>query len=324
VLKLVEVLYAGTASTTRLKPGESMQIATGARLPRGANAVVMVEDTARAGERISIFHEVEDQEHVGRKGEDIMKGARVLAAGTVLDPGKIGVLASQGFRRATVYARPVVAVVPTGEEILPVGKRLQPGQIYDINSHTVAAVVRQNGGVVLTLPIVKDNLAALRAAFALALTADYVVTTGGSSVGERDLLLNVLQEMGRVLFHGIRIKPGKPVAFAMAQDKPVLGLPGNPTSCLIDAYLLLAPALRQMAHLPPARERVVKARLGRDERGSGDRRLFLTVWLKDGKAYSAFKESSAITSTADADGYISVPEDTPVLKKGTVVDVTLF
>jgi molybdopterin molybdotransferase len=147
---------------------------------------------------------------------------------------------------------------------------------------------------------------------------------GGSSVGERDLLMGVLQELGEVLFHGIQVKPGKPTIFAMVQGKPLLGMPGYPTSCLINSYLFLLPVVRKMAHLPPRSGQTVTARLARRIPGIVGRRQFLTVKIENGEAISVFKESGAITSIADADGYIEIAENIDLLEKGETVTVTLF
>lgn len=323
--KLVDTLYAGSAPTRKLSTGECIQIATGAKMPAGADAVVMVEDTNRNGDEVSTFKTIPSLDNVGLKGEDIRKGQVVLTQGRCLDAGKVGVLASQGLRRVTVYDKPVVAIIPTGEEIVEIGRRLQPGQIYDINSHTLSVVVRENGGLPITLPITGDNIEAIKVNLAKALDeADMVVTSGGSSMGEKDLIIDILEEWGKVLFHGIKIKPGKPTTFAVVRGKPVLGMPGYPTSCLINAYLLLGPAVRKMARLPLRRGFSVQARMGVRVAGGGGRRRFQPVRLEGETAYPILKESGAITGTAQADGYIIIPEDKGYLEKDSQVKVTLF
>jgi molybdenum cofactor synthesis domain-containing protein len=213
--------------------------------------------------------------------------------------------------------------MPTGEEIIDVGKRLKRGQLYDINSHTLAAVIRGSGGEPVALPITGDSLEDIRASLAAALCSDMVVTSGGSSMGEKDLIINVLEECGQVLFHGIRIKPGKPTTFAVVGGKPVLGMPGYPTSCLLNAHLLLGPSVRKMARLPPRRGLTATAFLaGRVSAGSG-RQRFQTVAIEGDVARPIFKESGAITGTAKADGFIVVPEDT-VLEQGHEVVINFF
>ena len=324
VLRVVDVIYAGAKPQRRVAQGECVQIATGAVMPAGADAVVMVEDTSREDGQVRVLKSVYPGANQARTGEDIKKGELVLKEGQTLDPGKVGMFASQGMERVPVYEKPGVAVIPTGEEIAEVGQKLKPGQIYDINSYTISAVVSENGGTAIRSGIVSDSYQELRDAVIKSLAADLVVFTGGSSVGEKDLLFGILQGEGEVLFHGIQIKPGKPTMFALVQGRSFLGMPGYPTSCLINAYLLLIPALRKMARLVPKRDVVVSTRLGERVPGSVGRRQFLPVTVADGVATPLFKESGAITGTARADGYIVVPENIDILEKGEPVTVTLF
>jgi molybdenum cofactor synthesis domain-containing protein len=324
VLDLVGELHAGETPRTKVNAGECIQIATGAMMPGGADAVVMVEDTEAENSRVKVFKSAYPGANVGRKGEDIKKGDLVLRQGFVLDAGKIGVLASQGVQQIRVYEKPRVAILPTGEEVGEVGQKLRPGQVYDINSHTIASVVKANGGIPVRFGTVGDKAEEIKSAITEALKSDLVVISGGSSVGERDLLIDVLQDWGEVLFHGIQVKPGKPTLFAMIEGKPLLGMPGYPTSCLINTYLLLLPAIRKMALLPPRRGETIEAKLSRRVPGSVGRRQFLTVRIDGGEAVPVFKESGAITSIAEADGYIEIAENIDLLEKGEPVTVTLF
>lgn len=324
VLSLVGELHAGETPKERVNTKECIQIATGAMMPKGADSVVMVEDTEIENSRIKIFKAVYPGANVGSKGEDIKKGELILSDGFVLDAGKIGVLASQGMKRVRVYEKPKVAVLPTGEEVVEVGKKLKKGQVYDINSHTISSVVKANGGIPQRVGIAGDDLEELKSTIGEALKRDLVVLSGGSSVGERDLLVDVLQGWGEVLFHGIQVKPGKPTIFAMVEGKPLMGMPGYPTSCLINTYLFLLPAIRKMAHLPPRIGETVEAKLSRRVPGSVGRRQFLTVKIEGGEAIPVFKESGAITSIAKADGYIEIAENIDLLEKGEPVTVTLF
>ncbi len=328
VLELAGELHAGETPKKRVNSGQCIQIATGAMMPRGADAVVMVEDTEAENSRVKVFKAVYPKANVGQRGEDIREGESVLRRGSVLDAGKIGVLASQGVNQAKVYEKPKVAVLPTGEEIGEVGQALRRGQVYDINSHTIASVVKANGGVPTRFGVAGDELEELKSTIAAALKSDLVVISGGSSVGERDLLIDVLQDWGEVLFHGIQIKPGKPTIFAIlpveGQGKPLFGMPGYPTACLINTYLFLLPAVRKMARLPPRTGESVEARLSRRVPGSVGRRQFLTVKIEGSEAVPVFKESGAITSIAEADGYIEIAENIDLLEKGEPVTVTLF
>jgi molybdopterin molybdotransferase len=323
-LKIVDVVYAGATPKTKISGGECIQVATGARIPGGADAVVMTEDVTQEDGQLKVVKPVYPRANVAPRGEDIKKGQRVLNEGSILEPAGIGVLASQGITGISVYQKPKVAVIPTGEEIGEVGSRLKPAQIYDINSHTISAVVRDNGCLPARFGIVGDTAPEIKAAIEAGLETDMLVFSGGSSVGDRDLLFGILNEMGQVFFHGIQIKPGKPTMFGQVKGKPVLGMPGYPTSCLINAYILLAPALRKMAHLPPKRKLTIDARLGERVPGSVGRRQFLPVRIEGDKAIPIFKESGSITGTAAADGYIVVSENIDILEKGEPVTVTLF
>lgn len=324
VLRLVGEVHTGEIPASKVGAGECLQIATGAVMPKGADAVVMVEDTEAEDGRVKIFKSVYPRANVAKKGEDIKEGATVLKKSSVLDAGKIGVLASQGITKVKVYQKPRVAVLPSGEEVAPLGRKLGLGQVYDINSHTIASVVRANGGIPVVFGVVGDKAAEIKASITEALQSDLIVISGGSSVGERDLLVSVIQGWGQILFHGIQVKPGKPTIFALVEGKPLMGMPGYPTSCLINSYLLLLPAIRKMACLPLRREEAVTARLARRVSGSVGRRQFLTVKLERGEAIPVFKESGAITSIADADGYIEIAENIDLLEKGEPVKVVLF
>ena len=324
LLTVIDTIHAGMIPSKRLAAGQCIQIATGAKMPAGADAVVMVEDTDKEDGQVKIMRAVSSKGHVSDKGEDIKRGELVLSEGIVLDPGKIGMLASQGMKQVTVYGKPQVAVLPTGEEVGEVGRKLKPGQVYDINSYTISAVVAGNGGQPLNQAIAGDTREELRAAIDRELEKDLVVISGGSSVGERDLLSGILEEQGRMLFHGIQIKPGKPTLFALVRGKPVFGMPGYPTACLVNAYLLLLPALRKMAHLPPRTRMEVAATLSERVPGSVGRLRFMPVRIEGDKAVPIFKGSGAITATARADGYIEIAQNIDMLEKDAPVTVTLF
>ena len=325
VLDLIGTVHAGDNPTEKVGAGQCVQIATGAVMPEGATAVVMVEDTEVEESKIKIFKASLPGQHVGKRGEDIKAGESVLKKGAVLDAAKIGVLTSQGLTSVKVYAKPRVGILPSGEEVAEIGSELGPGQIYDINSHTIASLVKDNGGLPVRMGIVGDTVEDIKTKISAALKDnDLVIISGGSSVGDRDLIVGVLEDWGEVLFHGIQIKPGKPTLFAIVEDKPLFGMPGYPTSCLVNAYLFLMPVIRKMAHLGLRPGKTVEAKLGRRVQGSVGRKQFLTVKVEDGEVFSVFKESGAITSIAAADGYIEIEQNVDVLEKGTPVTVTLF
>ena len=239
ILRSVDTIYTGAASSRRIAPGECVEIATGAPLPGGADAVVMVEETERAdGADVRVFTPVYPGQHVGKRAGDVSAGQSVLAGGAVLNPSRIGVLAAIGTLEIDVYARPLVAILSTGNEIVDPGQPLAPGQIYDINRFTLSTIIHAHGGTVGAAATVPDTLADLRRAMASGAADDLIIFSGGSSVGERDLIVDVLQEAGEVIFHGIAVKPGKPTILGKVGGKPVVGMPGNPTSCLSNAHVL--------------------------------------------------------------------------------------
>ena len=322
-LELADTVYAGSAPANAVVPSRCVKIATGARVPPGADAVVMVEDTITESRRVSVLKPVRPGENVDRIGSDISKGEMLINTGALLHASRVGVLASQGISSVTVYSRPKVAILPTGEEIVEPGRELSGSQIYDINSHTLSAMVRLNGCEPVLLPIAGDCLEDLENKMEHALRADMVLTSGGSSVGEKDLIMDIMEARGRVFFHGVRIKPGKPTTFSEMAGRPVLGMPGNPTTCLIVAYLFMAPALRKLARLPQQPSRVVNAVMAKKVTGSYSRTQFLTVRIEDGKVHPVFKESSAITSMSRAEGYVVVPENAEI-NEGSPVEVVLF
>jgi molybdenum cofactor synthesis domain-containing protein len=325
VLRTIEKVYTGQMPTRPVTHGECTEIATGAPMPDGADAVVMVEETEKGdGADVRVFTPVYPRQHVGRRAADIAAGQTVLARGDLLNPSRIGALAATGVLEVNVFAKPRVAILSTGDEIVEPGRPLGPGQIYDINHFTVSAIVGAHGGVAVDGPTAPDSLAGLTAAIESAAAEDIIVFSGGSSVGEHDLFMDALQKSGEVVFHGIAVKPGKPTIFGRIGRSPVLGMPGYPTSCLSNAYLLLVPLLRRMARLPDYHPRSVQLPLARRIVSTTGRHQFYTVRIADGTAVPAFKASGDITSMAHADGYVEIPAQTDIVEAGEIVDVKLF
>ena len=324
-LRCIESVHTGRVPTKRLDRGDCTQIATGAPMPEGADAVVMVEQTDREPDGgVRIFTPVYPRQHVGRRAADIAVGQALLARGDLLTPGRLGSIAALGIADVDIFDRPAVAILSTGNEIVEPGQPLGPGQIYDINRFTVGAVVERHGGRAIGYPTAADTLDALDAALDGCSDADVLVFSGGSSVGERDLMLDLLIRRGEVQFHGIAVKPGKPTVFGLIGGKPVFGMPGYPTSCLSNAYMLLVPLLRRMAHLPPHRPRSVSVPAAQRIVSTTGRHQFYTVRVAGGEAVAAFKASGDITSMSQADGYIEIPAQTDIVEKGEQVEVKLF
>jgi molybdopterin molybdotransferase len=325
VLRCIETVYTGDMPSRALTRGECIEIATGAPMPQSADAVVMVEETEKTGAgEVRVFTPVYPRQHVGRRGADITAGQTILEAGTVLNPSRIGALAAAGLLEITVFAKPRVVIMSTGNEIVEPGQPLKPGQIYDINRFTLSSVINAHGGIAVNGGTTPDTLPDLIASIGSAAGADAIVFSGGSSVGERDLILDALQHAGEVIFHGIAVKPGKPTAFGKVGRTPVLGMPGYPTSCLSNAYILLVPLLRQIARLPGYQPHSVRVPLARRVVSTTGRHQFYTVRVEDGAAVPAFKASGDITSMAHADGYIEIPAQTDIVEAGELVEVKLF
>lgn len=326
VLRSIETVHTAQVATRPVAAGECIQIATGAPMPLGADAVVMVEETERiaGSDEVRIFTPVYPRQHVGRRAADIAAGQPVLQAGDVLNPSRIGALAAVGTIDVEVFAQPRIAILSTGNEVVEPGQPLGPGQIYDINRFTLSAIITAHGGVPVVLPAAQDTIEALSAAIDSALAEDVLVFSGGSSVGERDLIMDVLMKRGEVVFHGVAVKPGKPTVFGHVDGKPVLGMPGYPTSCLSNGYMLLVPMLRRMARLPEHRPQTVRLPLARRIVSTTGRHQFYTVRIADGAAVPAFKASGDITSMAHADGYIEIPPQVDIVEAGELVDVKLF
>jgi molybdenum cofactor synthesis domain-containing protein len=324
-LRVVEKVYTGAVPTRPVGAGEAAEIATGAPMPKGADAVVMVEETERSSTGdVRILTPVYPRQNVGRQGADIVRGQTVLAAGDVLNPSRIGALAALGITEIDVFDKPSVAILSTGNEIVEPGAELKAGQIYDINRYTLSTIIAEHGGTPVAYQTAQDTLEDLERAIDRCLSEDVLVFSGGSSVGERDLILDVIGRRGEIIFHGIAVKPGKPTVFGVIGGKPVFGMPGYPTSCLSNAYMLLVPALRRMGHLPPHHMRVIQAPVSQRIVSTTGRHHIYTVRIVDGQAQPAFKASGDITSMSQADGYIEIPAQTDIVEKGEVVEVKLF
>ena len=328
-LTLVEVIHAADIAEREVTRGTCIQVATGSPIPKGVDAVVQVEDTELEGdsgqaEKVKIYKPVYPRQNVSPQGEDIQAGREVLSAGTRLDPSKIGVLAALGITQVPVFAKPTVAVIPSGNEIVSPGDPLEPGKVYDINSYTLAALIQERGGIPRLFPIMKDTLEDVRRTLCEALACDLTVLSGGSSVGERDVMVEAVESLGEVKFHGIAVKPGKPTLCGVIQGKLILGMPGYPTSCLTNGYGLLVPVLRKLARLPESRTSGVQLPMSRRYTSTIGRHQYLPVRVEGGEVVPAFKESGAITSMADAEGYIEIPANVDLVEKGEPVLVKFF
>lgn len=322
-LSLVGNVHAGEVSDAEVSESSCVQVATGAMMPPGADAVVMVEHTETDGDSVEMTRPVYPGENVGKAGADITEGTVIVPDGTALTPAHIGSAAAAGCDNVTVYAKPVVDVISTGDEVVRPPESLGPGQVYDVNSFTTSALLSSNGAHSRLLGPCRDDTDSIRACLEET-GADMLVFTGGSSVGERDVLIDALETTGEILFHGIAVKPGKPTLFARTGKRLVFGMPGYPTSCLSNGYMFLIPAIRKMARLPVEKRRTVSFPMGQRVVSTIGRHQFLTVRIEHDSVVQAFKESGAITSMSFADGYIEIPANVDLIDRGEMVEVTLF
>jgi molybdenum cofactor synthesis domain-containing protein len=324
-LRITERIFTGQLPRSAVSSGSCAEIATGAPLPDGADAVVMVEETAPAGDSaVSVFTAAAPGQNIGRRGADISPGDLVVRRGELLNPSRVGAIAAVGAADVEVFHRPQIAVLSTGNEVVEPGAPLGSGQIFDVNRFTLSAVISAHGGITVPHKPALDTLDALTRALDACSSADVIVFSGGSSVGDRDLVVDLVAARGEMIFHGIAVKPGKPTAFAIVNGVPFFGMPGNPTSCLSNAYILLVPFLRATARLPVYAPRTISAPLGRRIVSPAGRHQFYTVKLQNGVAFPAFKGSGDITSLSQADGYIEIPANQNTVEEGVTVDVVLF
>ncbi|MFH1037737.1 MAG: gephyrin-like molybdotransferase Glp [PVC group bacterium] len=327
-LAVLEDLPAGQVSPTTVETGRAIRIMTGAPLPAGADAVVMVEDT-REGTGVEIMKAVTEGENVREVGESVQKGDIVLTVGTVLRPQEIGMLAALGYPRAAVIPPPRVTIISTGDELQNIEEDLLPGKIRDCNRYSLAAAVRQYGGIPATLGIAPDRKEDLKKILSVALTTDLVLTSGGVSVGKYDLVREALREMGgELLIRQVAMKPGKPLTFTAVKGVPVFSLPGNPVSVLISFLQFVRPALLKMQGKKKLRQPEVEAVLLEDCDERTERTHLVRVSVsREGEGYSVRptgpQGSGILRSLVIADGLMVIPPNAGPLRKGAMVRVIL-
>ncbi len=329
-----EVLTPGVVPTEAVRAGFATPIATGAMLPRGADAVVMVEHTdpveSDGLRSIEIGRAATPGENVAYAGTDIARGETVLRAGQLLTSREIGVLAAIGVAEVEVFRRPRVAILSTGDEIVPPGSPLPLGAIYDSNAAIIGAAVAELGGEAVQLGVVRDDEKALEEALDTAMQYDVVLLSGGTSKGAGDLSYRVASRLGDpgIVAHGVALKPGKPICLAVSHGKPVVILPGFPTSAIFTFHEFVAPVIRAFAGTPPERGQQVTATLPMRVNSERGRTEYLLVGLvRSGDGFSAYpmgKGSGSVTTFSGADGFITVGQHTEMLDAGSEVPVQLL
>ena len=321
-----ELLRAVDAEPTEgeVGPGEALRVHTGSALPAGADAVVMVEETETISGDVEIFDAVAEGENVAPAGEDVEAGQQLYEPGTVLRPSDLGLLKSVGFTEVPVFEKPEVTVIPTGEEL--VQEDPGPGETIETNGLTTARFVERWGGEPNELDVVDDDEEELKAAIRSGLDGDLVVTSGGSSVGQRDLLPEILAEMGEIVVHGVALKPGHPFGFAVVEGTPVLMLPGYPVASIINGVQFLRPAVKRAMNAPLPPHPTTEARLRRKIVSEPGIRTFARVRLdeEDGEAVATptrVSGSGVLSSVALADGWVVVDEAAEGIDAGERVAV---
>jgi putative molybdopterin biosynthesis protein len=330
-----EVLASGHRPAIEVGPQTATTIATGGMLPRGADAVVMVEQTELTDEAgapaIEIRRAVSPGQFIAYAGSDIARGEMLLRRGTRIGSREIGMLAACGLAMADVVRRPKVAVLSTGDELVALGEKLRPAGVYDSNGAILAAAVTEAGGEAISFGAFPDDEAALERAVRGALTScDLVVISGGTSKGAGDLSHRVVSKLGKpgVLVHGVALKPGKPLCLAVAEKKPVVVLPGFPTSAIFTFHSYVAPVIRALAGMPAETVQRLEAQLPVRVTSELGRKEFVLVALVPGKdgpaAFPTAKGSGAVTAFSQADGFIEVDALATAVDADTTAQVTLI
>jgi putative molybdopterin biosynthesis protein len=327
-----EVIACGVAPSLAVLPGTATPIATGGPVPRGADAIVMVEHSEPAGQAaIDIRRAASPGQFISYAGSDIARGEALLRAGTMIGSREIGMLAACGISRVPVARRPRVAVISTGDELVQPGSPLRPAAIYDSNGAIVAAAVNENGGEAEFFGAIPDDERHLEAVMRNALqSCDMLVLSGGTSKGAGDVSHRIIARLGKpgIVAHGVALKPGKPLCLAVCDGKPVVILPGFPTSAMFTFHDMIVPVLRRMAGLPPRPDARVAAKIPVRIASELGRTEFVMVSLVEGNdgliTYPSGKGSGAITSFAQADGFLRIDALADQMPAGTEADVTLF
>jgi molybdopterin molybdotransferase len=341
-IDVIGEVAAGYTSSLKLTTGKAIRIMTGAPLPAGADAVVQFENTDETErkrdkkplDKIGIMEPAARGLNVRLKGEDIRAGQVVLKKGSTLYPADIGVLASLGQAQAAVIRRPVISVLSTGDELCPAGQPLAPGQIYDSNTYTIAANIAMCGGIARITGIGKDTLPSLQEKIRQGLDADMLITSGGVSKGDYDVVKDVLAKMGTISFWTVRMKPGKPIAFGTLKAGggrviPHLGLPGNPVSSMTTFERFARPAILKMLGKTAYSRPTLLAAIDQDIANDDGRRVYARVHVS--KTAGGWKASltgpqgsGILTSMSAANGLAIVPEDCPLAKAGDKLTVQLL
>ena len=333
-LRLKGHVKVGEMPTFSISNGECAYIPTGAPIPEGSDAIVMIEDTAQENEHVYIYKAVPPHNNIVRRGSDIPRGLCLLKRGTILNVKEISLLAAIGRDKIKVYRALKASIISTGPELINVGQPLRGGKIYDINSHLISSYLRRLGLQTYIVGIADDTVEDLQSKILQALAkSDMIFISGGTSKGEGDILHQTLTQIlhckeGEIIFHGLALKPGKPTLVAIIDGKPIFGLPGNPTSAFTVLELLVKPWLLNTIFNTSIKELKLRARLARKAVSFEGRREIVYVKLlssEDGfLAQPILKGSESVTTFAEADGYIEISEDVNFIEENDIVEVKVL
>src|SRR5659263_110348 len=312
-----ETLGAGAGSpvilrlANEMEKGTCLRVHTGSQMPEGADAVVMMEDTDLCGDRVQILAQIHPFKNVGAIGEDVRKGELIQERGHRLRPCDIAVLASLGIGSLKVFRKPLVVIIPTGEELVPRDKKhLKAGEVYETNGLMASLYIKKWGCDVRLLNIVTDSPDLIKEAILSNLDADMVITSGGTSVGKRDYVPDVVDSIGKLLVHGVGISPGKPTALGIINGKPVLCMPGYPVAGIVALFFYGKAAFRRLGHIPDEPERIVQAELSEKIAGRTGYKTFARVKIDNGRAIPlATTGAGILSSVSKADGFVIIPEN---------------
>ncbi|MEE9401936.1 MAG: gephyrin-like molybdotransferase Glp [Desulfobacteria bacterium] len=335
LFRIVGAVEMGEVPTVSVQPGEAVRIATGGMLPDGADSVVMIEHAQALDEHtLEVFKSSAPLQHVIEIGEDFRREEQILPKGSRIRPQEMGVLAALGQTHVSVYRQPTVAIISSGDEIVPIEETPSLSQLRDVNAHTLAGLIRLSGGIPLYLGIARDNFDELHSLCKNALAeSDMVLISGGSSVGSRDFTMEVIQALpaAEILVHGVSISPGKPTILATSEQKPIWGLPGQVTSTMVVFQVMVRPMLEKIGGLSEDRlvaEREVSAVLSRNMASVQGREDYVRVKLvrRENQIYAEpiLGKSGLIHTMVKADGLIKIDMNSEGLDKGTPVSVILF
>ncbi len=309
----------------KLKRGECARVHTGSAMPLGSDAVVMIEYVHLLDDAIEVLKQVHPGENVGEIGEDVRKGEKVFQIGHSLRPVDIGLLASMGEKEVRVFEKPLVAVIPTGEELVSEAAGIKPGKMVETNGLILSLFIKKWGGIARYSRLISDAPEKIEKALENNLDADLIITTGGTSVGARDHVARMVKKTGELLAHGIKMTPGRPTALGLVKKVPVICLPGYPVACVVAALEFACPALRKIGRMPLHPPPVIRAKMAEKIASRHGNKTYARVLVKDRKAYPIMTAGSGILSSiARSTGFVIVPENIEGFEVGREVDVLIL